>query len=248
MAHIILTGCTGTAGSAILAQCISSSKVARVSVLSRRPVKQAEGNDKVTVHVHNDFGSYPDSLLDQLKGAVGCIWALGISTSQVKPETITYDYALAAAKAFASLSPTFNFVYISGDGATRNPSKCTPLFGCVKGEAEVSLLALRSDNPGLRVWNVRPAYIDETQNPLRDGSDIVLKKVMDRAVPLLRTVWPSGVTPTGPLAGLLESCALDTSSKEDVKARIQGTGVTIEEGGTLGVLLANTGIRRLAGL
>ncbi|KAL8910152.1 MAG: hypothetical protein Q9171_004530 [Xanthocarpia ochracea] len=203
----------------MLAQCISSSKVARVSVLSRRPVKQAEGNDKVTVHIHKDFGSYPDSLLHQLKGAVGCIWALGISTSQVKPEK-----------------------------ATRTPGKCTPLFARVKGEAEASLLALRSENPGLRIWNVRPAYIDETQNPLKDGSDIVLKKVMDRAVPLLRTVWPSGVTPTGPLAGLLESCALETSSKEDVKARIQGTGVNIEEGGTLGVLLANTGIRRLAGL
>lgn len=29
---------------------------------------------------------------------------------------ITYDYALAAARAFAPLSPAFNFVYVSGDG------------------------------------------------------------------------------------------------------------------------------------
>lgn len=29
---------------------------------------------------------------------------------------ITYDYAMAAAKAFAPLSPAFNFVYVSGDG------------------------------------------------------------------------------------------------------------------------------------
>lgn len=70
----------------MLAQCIKSSKVSRVSILSRRPVKQAEGQDKVKVHIQKDFNSYPDSLLRELEGTVGCIWALGISVSQVKPE------------------------------------------------------------------------------------------------------------------------------------------------------------------
>ncbi|KAI4233816.1 MAG: hypothetical protein LQ349_004167 [Xanthoria aureola] len=251
MAHVILTGCTGTAGASMLAQCIKSSKVSRVSILSRRPVKQAEGQDKVKVHIHKDFNSYPDSLLRELEGAVGCIWALGISVSQVKPDeyrTITYDYTLAAAKAFAPLNPAFNFVYISGEGATRTPGRFTQLFARVKGEAETALLALRSEYPGLRIWNVRPAFIDESQNPLKDGPDIMLKKVFGRALPLFRTVWPRGVTPAGPLAELLESCTLDTASKDDVKARVQGKGVTVEEGDTLGVLLTNTGIRRLAGL
>lgn len=67
-------------------------------------------------------------------------------------------------------------------------------------------------------------------------------------MPLLRIIWPSGVSPTGPLAELLERCATETAPKEDVKAQIQGTGVTIEEGDTLGVLLANKGVRRLTGL
>lgn len=31
-------------------------------------------------------------------------------------KTITLDYPLAAAKAFASLNPRFNFVYVSGEG------------------------------------------------------------------------------------------------------------------------------------
>lgn len=132
--------------------------------------------------------------------------------------------------------------------ATRTPSRFTQLFARVKGESETALLALRSGYPGLRIWNVRPAFIDESQNPLKDGPDIMLKKVLGRALPLFRTVWPSGVTPAGPLAELLESCALDTASKDDVKARVRGKGVTVEEGDTLGVLLANTGIRRLAGL
>lgn len=83
MSHIVLTGCTGTAGAAVLARCIESSTIARISVLSRRPIKQAEGKEKVEVHIHKDFNSYPDSLLSELKGAIGCVWALGISASQV---------------------------------------------------------------------------------------------------------------------------------------------------------------------
>lgn len=80
MAHVILTGCTGTAGSAVLARCIASKTISRISVLSRRQVKQAAGVGKVKVFIHEDFKVYPDSLLGELKGAVGCIWALGVPT------------------------------------------------------------------------------------------------------------------------------------------------------------------------
>lgn len=86
MAHIILTGCTGTAGSAVLARCIATSTITKISVLSRRPVKQATGVEKVNVIIHNDFSSYSDEVLLQLKGAMGCVWALGISAGQATAE------------------------------------------------------------------------------------------------------------------------------------------------------------------
>lgn len=86
MAHVILTGCTGTAGSAVLARCIASSSISRISILSRRPVKLAAGIDKVNVFIHKDFNHYPAALLQQLKGAVGCVWALGVPMSQVSAE------------------------------------------------------------------------------------------------------------------------------------------------------------------
>lgn len=89
MAHIILTGCTGTAGSAVLARCIESSTISTVSVLSRRPVKQAAGHDKVKVILHQDFTSYPNQLLEeQLKGATACIWALGIPSGSASPRYV----------------------------------------------------------------------------------------------------------------------------------------------------------------
>ncbi len=77
MSHIILTGATGTAGSAILAHCLANSSVSRVSVLSRRPVKLAEGHEKANVIIHKEYDSYPDELLSQLQGATSCIWAQG---------------------------------------------------------------------------------------------------------------------------------------------------------------------------
>lgn len=41
---------------------------------------------RVRVITHRDFESYGPEVLDQLKGAEGCVWALGISQSQVNAE------------------------------------------------------------------------------------------------------------------------------------------------------------------
>ena len=64
MAHVILTGCTGMAGSTVLARCIAS------------PCSPDAGADKVNVI------TYPESVLEQLKGAVGCVWALGVPAAK----------------------------------------------------------------------------------------------------------------------------------------------------------------------
>lgn len=77
MSHIILTGATGTAGAAILSHCLSSPAVSQVSILSRRPVKLAQGHEKAKVIIHKDYNNYPGELLQQLRGAKGCIWAQG---------------------------------------------------------------------------------------------------------------------------------------------------------------------------
>lgn len=84
--HLILTGATGLVGSGVLHHMINTPAVTRVSVLSRRPVPQAEGHEKVKVIIHKDYDSYPSDLLAQLKGAEGCVWAQGISVTQVTKE------------------------------------------------------------------------------------------------------------------------------------------------------------------
>jgi len=86
--HLILTGATGLVGSAVLSAMINMTEVTRISILSRRPVKMAEAANDARIHViiHNDFTRYGAEVLAQLKGASGCVWALGTSQNAVSRE------------------------------------------------------------------------------------------------------------------------------------------------------------------
>ncbi|KAK5165859.1 uncharacterized protein LTR77_008782 [Saxophila tyrrhenica] len=205
MAHIILTGATGTAGAAILDCAFRSPAIAHISVLSRRPVKLAESQpDKATVIIHKDYTTYPPDLLSQLRGATGCIWAQGISSrgmNEQEYEKITVDYPVAAAKAFAGLPKkgSFKFVYMSGEGADMD-GKSSFMFGRVKGKAEKALLGLGEEMQGLKVFNVRPAtinperrYLQERKPTMQDRTSTLLGGVFER-------FWKSFVIPTPKLA------------------------------------------------
>ena len=83
--HLILTGATGLVGTAALRAMLSTPEVTRISILSRRPVAMADvfnetkkPNKNVQVLIHTDSATYEPELLDKLKGATGCVWALGI--------------------------------------------------------------------------------------------------------------------------------------------------------------------------
>jgi uncharacterized protein YbjT (DUF2867 family) len=88
--HIILTGATGTVGAAVLKHCLASPNVTQLSILSRRQFALPTGDgldiDKAHVIVHEDYSTYPDTLSTMLKGAEGCVWAQGISQTQVSKE------------------------------------------------------------------------------------------------------------------------------------------------------------------
>lgn len=86
--HIILTGATGLVGAGTLDAMIKMKDITKISILSRRPVKMAEDvkDPRINVIIHKDFEKYDSELLSQLKGASGCVWALGISQTQVGKE------------------------------------------------------------------------------------------------------------------------------------------------------------------
>ncbi|KAK5000828.1 hypothetical protein LTR66_000374 [Elasticomyces elasticus] len=233
MAHIILTGATGTAGSAVLAYALASPSVSRISILSRRPVKLAENEPKATVLIHKDYTSYPPELLRQLGGATACIWVQGISSIGMREDEyteITVAYPLAAAKALATLADAkaeegaakMNFVYVSGEGADQ--ARARQMFGRVKGRAERELQELMGTNPALRVYSARPAYIDPEREWLAEKEPT--------------TLMPSAVIPTHKLAEALVQLAVGDG--QPVEA-----GVGVEHDGRV---LRNTALRRMAGI
>ena len=131
---VIVTGATGTVGSAVLQRCIDHPSVSSVVALTRRPLEIT--SPKLNNIVHKDFLKYDQDVLDQLKGAQACIWyeipqtwrgieancklcrALGSPTSG---KEVHIDYTNTAIDAFqTSLVPQlkegqkFRFVYTSG--------------------------------------------------------------------------------------------------------------------------------------
>lgn len=86
--HVILTGATGLVGTGVLDAMIKATDITKISILTRRPVQMAEDakDPRINVIIHKDFETYDAELLEKLKGARGCVWALGISQTQVSAE------------------------------------------------------------------------------------------------------------------------------------------------------------------
>ncbi|KAK3948317.1 hypothetical protein QBC32DRAFT_327871, partial [Pseudoneurospora amorphoporcata] len=95
--HLILTGATGLVGSAVLDAMMKTKEITKISIISRRPVKMAEDAkdpSRINVILQKDFDKYDSDLLSQLKGATGCVWALGISQNAVGKEYVPLSYPL----------------------------------------------------------------------------------------------------------------------------------------------------------
>ncbi|KAI1453851.1 putative nucleoside-diphosphate-sugar epimerase [Annulohypoxylon moriforme] len=250
--HLILTGATGLVGSGVLDAMIKMKDISKISILSRRPVQMAEDvkDPRINVIIHKDFESYDSELLSQLRGATGCVWALGISQTQVSQEEyvkITKDYALAASKAFQTLASEqepFNFVYVSGAGATTQPGRFSAIFARVKGETELALAEMRKANPFFHGSSIRPAFIDPAKHdaikPYIPAQPFAIRATGATLGPAIRCGLPRYWSPTGDLGRFLTEMAMGRY-KDQFKANdIQMEGEF--------PILENSAFRRLSGL
>ncbi len=175
--RVVLFGATGGAGSGVLDQCLADPAVTRINAITRRPLET--GSRKVHEFLLDDFSDL-SSVEAAFEGVDACLYCLGISASIVKQEdryrVITYDYALAAARAVQKLCPDCAVHFISGGGT--NP-KSRMMWARVKGETELALQQLGLAR--LVCW--RPGYIHAPrQLPNRPLSD----RIMRRLYPLVR--------------------------------------------------------------
>jgi uncharacterized protein YbjT (DUF2867 family) len=251
--HLILTGATGLVGSSVLDAMIKVKDITKISILSRKPVKMVEDckDPRINVIIHKNFETYDSKVLDQLNGAEGCVWALGISQTKVGKEEyikITKDYSLAAAKSFAGLSTSashpFRFIYVSGEGATQDPGRFSAIFARTKGETEQALANLTAELPTLRADSVRPAFVDASnheaiKNYIPDPG-MLYKIGMYPLGPVIRNGYKVMHSPTEVLGNFLTQMAMGT-----VDGNLEGKGAF-----TLGQswVIENAGFRRIMGL
>ena len=150
--RVLIFGATGTAGSGLLRSSLDAATVTEVRVIARRA--PAVTHPKLRVFLHDDYLDY-SGIAGAFSGVDACLFALGISISQVSGEAeyrkITHDFALAAARQLKKSSPSATFHFISGQG-TRIDSRM--LWARVKGETERDLI----QTAGAVCW--RPAFID----------------------------------------------------------------------------------------
>ncbi|KAL1965845.1 hypothetical protein VTN77DRAFT_5166 [Rasamsonia byssochlamydoides] len=173
---VIVTGATGFIGSHIVAACVASPDISSVIVLTRRSLDNAtvKNSTKVTEIIHEDFSQYPSDLLERLKGAGACIWAIGGRVTQFPDletaKRVGIEYTHAGAQAFLQhVTPSleagqkFRFVYCSGWGATEDPNKTlliVPDTRRIKGVAEKGLFDIAKSSPdNFEVYCLRPAAV-----------------------------------------------------------------------------------------
>ncbi|KAF7561959.1 hypothetical protein G7046_g2183 [Stylonectria norvegica] len=251
--HIILTGATGLVGSGVLDAMLKAKDITKISILSRRPVKMADDakDPRVNVILHKDFEKYDSAILKQLQGAKGCVWALGISQTQVGKEEyvkITKDFTLAAATAFATLSTSendpFRFVYVSGEGATQTPGMFSAIFARIKGETEQALADMTAEIPTLQAYSARPGFVDPAVHsailPYIPAPGLA-KRLADVALgPPIKMFYSALHSPTEPLGKFFTQVAMGK-----LDSKMEGNGAF-----KLGPswIVYNVGIRRMMGL
>ncbi|KAF3911168.1 hypothetical protein AA313_de0208969 [Arthrobotrys entomopaga] len=122
---VILTGVTGFLGSEILRHCVANNQITSIVTLARRDLAPEFQNEKKIIAIKkSDFGSYTDEELEKMKGAIGCLWAMGTTPTKAREMTFErlkvteQDWVVQSADAFSKLpdpeGKKFTFVYTSG--------------------------------------------------------------------------------------------------------------------------------------
>jgi hypothetical protein len=124
--------------------------------------------------------------------------------------------------------------------ASADPTEKTfTLFGKIKGRAELALRALPSapSHSALRVFNVRPGFVDPSPHDEREHSAL-RRFALAVAVPLFRNLAPARVSPADVLAKVMVDLAIG-----DGEPVAPGVGIE-DEGHTVRCI----GVRKIGGL
>ncbi|KAL2812001.1 hypothetical protein BJX63DRAFT_397865 [Aspergillus granulosus] len=181
---LIIAGATGYIGQELLLQSLAHPSITSVIALSRCDLGITNSKLRAVQMKDDDFLSYSDTnIINELKGASACLWAIGIRPSQASDELHTrrvcIEYTAAAAPVFqraltesGSDGRPFRFVYISGAGVERDQNRSLWYMGNfrrLRGEGENVLFAHAEANPGaFEAYAMRPGLVPSSDGTIRD--------------------------------------------------------------------------------
>lgn len=205
----ILFGATGMVGQGVLRECLLDPGVERVLSVSRRP--SGTRHEKLAEIVHGDFLDF-SGIADRFRGYDACFFCLGVSSagrSEADYRRVTFDVALAAARAIVERSPQAAFLYVSGAG-TDGTARGRTMWARVKGETENALFAM----PFRAVYALRPAFIQPRHGIVSStGWTRVLYAAAGPLTPVWKALFPAYVTTTEELGRAMIRVARDGAPK-----------------------------------
>ena len=193
-------------GRSALHAALESPTISHVTALVRRPI--ARTSTKLSVQLHQDFTDYT-SIVDIFSSHDAIWWCLGISQTKVTSEAeyirITYEYAVAAARAALAVNPKVKFLFVSGAGADPSESSKT-LFRRIKGRTERALAEMPFASEAL--YLLRPAGI--IPGPEGNSEGPTFERLLYPVLAMLRPVLPTYVIRAPELAEAM--CTITTSA------------------------------------
>ncbi|KAF2685002.1 hypothetical protein K458DRAFT_301431 [Lentithecium fluviatile CBS 122367] len=185
---VLITGSTGTIGSAIFRHCLQHPGITSIVTLTRRAFPSS--NPKCTNIIISDFKTWDASIIVQIADADAMIWALG--TSDANKDT-NYNYILAFQEAFLQAMPVprrnrFRYVLLSGALVEPDQNKTLwfmPAARKLKGMTEN--WSLEFANEHVDVWQtfiIKPGGVATANTPAvaRMAAGLFMPMIRDEQV------------------------------------------------------------------
>ncbi|KAF7952908.1 hypothetical protein EAE96_006131 [Botrytis aclada] len=183
---VIISGSTGYIGGEVLSQCLNHPSITSIILLTRRSIEALAETPKVKVIVVDDFTSYDESTVNELKTADAAIWCLGTYNGD---ERVDIEFPLTfinCIKARPLGSPQFRYVQLGGAFTEPPPEE---------GQKERSLWYFSS---GRRIRGAAEARVLETsEDSIQSTFKVYLVKpggVLPKSATILQCVFGSSLS------------------------------------------------------
>jgi len=153
--RVVIFGATGMVGHGALRESLLAPDVEQVLSVVRRPT--GVRHQKLREIALTDFGDL-SPIKDELAAYDACFYCLGVSSAgldEAEYSVISHDYPMAAARAFAEVSPQVTFVYVSGAGTDAGSRR---MWARVKGRTEREIIALLPNGYAFRPGIIQPTH------------------------------------------------------------------------------------------